>query len=122
MYLIGMLPTKLRKWFGRMHSRVQYFIHVKVGCVKTSNQPLSHILLHKSCCSDLIILETESGNAKSFVKKWQQTFLRKLSAHTNYEQSPNHQAIDLAKASKCEMGVYIEKLENLHQDPIQEDL
>ncbi len=25
--------------------KVQYFIHVNVGCVKTSHQPLSHILL-----------------------------------------------------------------------------
>ncbi len=48
--------------------------------------------------------------------------LRKLSAQDDYEQSATHQAIDLAKASKYEMGVYNAKLENLHQDPIQVDL
>ncbi len=46
----------------------------------------------------------------------------RLSAYDDYEQSLIHQAIDLRKASKCEMGVYIEKLKNLHQDLIQEDL
>ncbi len=41
----------------------------------------------------------------------------------DYEQSPICQAaIDLAKTSKCEMGMYVEKLENLHQNPIQEGL
>ncbi len=44
-----MLSTKLRKWFRRVHLMVQYFIHVKVGCVKTSHQPHSHILPYNSC-------------------------------------------------------------------------
>ncbi len=69
---------------------------------------MSHIVPHKSCyevcgqtCTDLIIPDIESGSAKSIIKKWQQTFLRKRSACDDYEQSLIHQAIHLAKASKC---------------------
>ncbi len=69
-------------------------------------------------CPHLVTLDTESDSA--FIEKMQQVFLRKRSARDDYEQSPIHQVIDLAKASKCEMRVYIEKLENLHQEPIQE--
>ncbi len=68
----------------------------------------------------MVILETDSGTAKSFIKKWQQAFLKKLSPHDEFEQSPIGKAIDLAICSKCEIDLYVEKLEKLH--PIQEDL
>ncbi len=95
--------------------------------LKSASQPYltTQKLLLGVCsqtCTELVILESKNCSAKSFITKWQQVFLRKLSARDDYEQSLIHHAIDLAKPPKCEMGVYFEKPEKLHQEPIQEDL
>ncbi len=73
-------------------------------------------------CTDLVTIEMGCGTAKSYIQRRQLTFLKKLRTRKDVNDSPVYQAIEMAKEAKCKMGLYIEMMENMREDPVQLEL
>ncbi len=73
-------------------------------------------------CTDLITIEMGCGTATSYTQRRQLTFLKMLRTRKDVNDSPVYQAIEMAKEAKYEMGMYIEMMENMREDPIQLEL
>ena len=66
--------------------------------------------VRQQTCTDLVKLETGVGDAKSYIRDRQATFFRKLYARPDYNDSPIHFAIELAKETNSPMGRYIREM------------
>ncbi len=95
--------------------------------LKSSMQPFltTRTLLLGVCLqtsTDLVTNEMGCGTAKSYIQRRQLTFLKKLRTSQNVNDSPVYQAFEIAKEAKCEMGMYIEMMENMREGPVQLEL
>ncbi len=70
--------------------------------------------------SSLIYIELDIPSVQALVKKRQVDFLSKVKQSSHFHGSPLQYAMQLAKESKCPMGVYLQELESITSDPVTE--
>lgn len=72
--------------------------------------------------SMLIYVELDTPSVQALIKKRQIDFLNKTKQSSHFNGSPLQKTIDMAKEAKCPMGLYIQELEAIANDPVTEFL
>ena len=74
------------------------------------------LCIRKSVCNDIVLVELGIGDAQSFVRQQQASFLRKLRNRDSFNGSYLDQIIQMALNSKSASGVALKRLSEYGTD------
>ena len=72
-------------------------------------------------CTDLVLVEAQTGSSKAYIKKRQISYLKKIALRSDFQETPLYFALTLAKAARTPMGKYVTFIET-EDDPVLTEL
>ena len=75
--------------------------------------------VREQTCNDIVYIESGTVSPKVIVRERQKSFLKKIKAREDFELLPVCKAMQLAKEWRSPMGIYLEHLENDHEDGVK---